>query len=202
MPPGQASPNELRLAEASRHRRALLEELDAYAPVDARERDMRDRLRAFVAANEDCFERTNVAGHVTGSAWIVDADASAVVLLHHRKLDRWLQPGGHADGDGDVRRVALREAMEETGLPDLAPASAGIYDLDVHEIPARGDEPAHLHYDVRHAFYAHRDEAPIVSDESHAVRWVPFAEIEHFTIDESVRRLVAKSASLRTSAQE
>lgn len=180
----------------------MLDELDTYEPADARECDMRDRLRAFVATNEDCFERTNLAGHVTGSAWIVDADASAAVLLHHRKLERWLQPGGHADGDGDVRRVAVREAMEETGLANLAPASAGIYDLDVHEIPARGNELPHFHYDVRHAFFAPRDEAPIVSDESHAVRWVPFAEIEHFAIDESVRRLVAKSASLRTVVEE
>ena len=194
-----AVPSESRLAEVGRYRSVLIDELDAYLPSGAHEHDMRDRLRAFVAANEDCFERTNVAGHVTGSAWIVDAECSAVVLLHHRKLDRWLQPGGHADGDGDVRRVALREAVEETGLADLVPASAGIYDLDVHEIPARGDEPAHLHYDVRYAFRARRDEAPIVSDESHAVRWVAIAEIEQFAIDDSVRRLAAKSANLRAT---
>ena len=187
----------MRLAEVGRYRRVLLDELDAYAPADRREVEMRDRLRAFVATNRDCFERTNLAGHVTGSAWIVDAGRTAVVLLHHRKLDRWLQPGGHADGDGDVRRVALREAMEETGLVDLVPASARIFDLDVHEIPARGNEPAHRHYDLRYAFEARRDEAPIVSAESHAVCWVPFDEIERFAIDESVRRLVAKSAALR-----
>lgn len=201
MRPDPAATYELRLAEVAWHRSVLLDELDAYVPADAREGDMRERLRVFVASNETCFERTNVAGHVTGSAWIVDAETSAVVLLHHRKLDRWLQPGGHADGDGDVRRVAVREAMEETGLADLVPASTGIYDLDVHEIPARGDEPAHAHYDVRYAFFTRRAEVPIVSAESHAVRWVDFAEIEHFSIDESVRRLVAKSATLSAGAR-
>lgn len=190
--------NEVRLAEVGRYRRDLLDELDAYAPVDSREGEMRDRLRAFVAANGDCFERTNLAGHVTGSAWIVDHAWSAVVLLHHRKLDRWLQPGGHADGDGDVLRVALREATEETGLVSLVPASRAIFDLDVHEIPARGDEPAHHHYDVRYAFVASRASEPIVSDESHAVRWVDLIDIERFAIDDSVRRLVGKSIERRS----
>ncbi len=159
---------------------------------------MRDRLRAFVAANENCFERTNLAGHVTGSAWIVDRDGTAVVLLHHRKLDRWLQPGGHADGDGDVRRVSLREATEETGLANLVTASDAIFDLDVHEIPARGEEPAHFHYDVRYAFVADRSAAPIVSDESHEVRWVDLDDIERYAVDDSVLRLVAKVGDLRT----
>lgn len=178
-------------------RAALLAELDAYVASDAREASMRERLRAFVAAHADCFERTNLAGHVTGSAWIVDRAATAVVLLHHRKLDRWLQPGGHADGDPDVRRVALREAAEESGLTDLVAASADIYDVDAHEIPARPGEPAHVHFDVRFAFFARRDEAPIVSDESHEVAWVPLAQIERYAIDDSVRRLVAKTAALR-----
>ncbi len=174
----------------------LLAELDAYVAVGERERAMAARLRAFVAANMDCFVRSNAAGHVTGSAWIVDRDGSATVLLHHRKLDRWLQPGGHADGDSDVRRVALREASEESGLASLVPARAGIYDLDVHEIPARPGEPAHVHYDVRYAFFADRDEAPVVSDESHEVAWIAFTRLEGYAIDDSVRRLVAKTRTL------
>jgi 8-oxo-dGTP pyrophosphatase MutT (NUDIX family) len=157
---------------------------------------MLDRLAAFVRDNADAFERTNLAGHVTGSAWVVRADRSAVVLLHHRKLDRWLQPGGHADGDPDVRRVALREAWEETGIANLELASEGIYDLDVHDIPARPGEPAHVHYDVRFAFFAPAGAVPRSSDESHDVRWIPLSDLERYAIDDSVRRLAAKTAAL------
>ncbi len=178
-------------------RRSLLEELDRYTPADERECAMAARLRMFVAKYETCFDRTLLVGHVTGSAWIVDRGLDAAVLVHHRKLDKWLQPGGHADGDADVRRVALREATEETGLAGLANASPGIYDIDVHTIPARAGEPQHEHFDLRFAFFADRASEPIVSDESHAVRWIGFDEIERYAIDDSVRRLVRKTGVLR-----
>jgi 8-oxo-dGTP pyrophosphatase MutT (NUDIX family) len=181
-------------AEAGRAR--LLAELAAYEPAGARERAMVERVRAFVAANERCFERGLLAGHVTGSAWIVDRGASAALLLHHRKLGKWLQPGGHADGDPDVRAVALREALEESGLRSLMPARDAIYDVDAHDIPARGAEPAHVHYDIRYAFFADRAEAPQRNAESHAVAWVALEDIEELGVDDSVRRLVAKTAAL------
>ena len=174
----------------------LIADLDAYIPTSAHERAMVARVRAFVEGHEDCFERTLALGHVTGSAWVVDAYAGAALLTHHRKLGKWLQLGGHADGDPDIRRVAAREAAEESGLSDLVLAQASIYDVDVHDIPARADEPAHVHYDIRFAFFASASSVPIVSDESHAVAWVPLAEIEQRTIDDSVRRLVAKTAAL------
>jgi 8-oxo-dGTP pyrophosphatase MutT (NUDIX family) len=157
---------------------------------------MVERTRAYVTAHRDAFERTSRAGHVTGSAWIVDRAGTAAVLLHHRKLGMWLQPGGHADGARDVRAVALREAREETGLTSLVLATPDIYDIDVHAIPARGDEPAHAHYDVRFAFYAERAEAPRANSESHAIAWIPFRDIERYAIDDSVRRLIAKTLAL------
>jgi ADP-ribose pyrophosphatase YjhB (NUDIX family) len=177
-------------------RAALLAELERYGPSDDGERAMAERLRAFVAAHPDCFERTHLAGHVTGSAWVVDRAGEAAVLTHHRKLGKWLQLGGHADGDSDIRRVSRREAVEESGLAEIESANDGIYDVDVHEIPARDMEPAHVHYDVRFAFYADRGALPAASEESHAVAWIPLAEIERFAIDDSVRRLVAKTPSL------
>jgi 8-oxo-dGTP pyrophosphatase MutT (NUDIX family) len=157
---------------------------------------MTTRTRAFVAAHPDAFERSSHEGHVTGSAWIVDRLGTAAVLTHHRKLGKWLQPGGHADGDRDVRRVALREAREETGLASLVLARDGIYDIDIHAIPARGDEPAHAHYDLRFALFAERTEVPHANHESYAVAWIPLRDIEDFAIDDSVRRLVAKTATL------
>jgi 8-oxo-dGTP pyrophosphatase MutT (NUDIX family) len=178
-------------------RALLLAELDRYEPADAREREMAERLRRFVAANADCFERSLLVGHVTGSAWVVDRALEAVLLTHHRTLDRWLQLGGHADGDGDVRRVALREAREESGITDIVAASEGIYDVDVHEIPARGAEPAHVHYDVRYAFFADRRAVPVASGESHAVAWIALADLPRFGADASVLRLRAKTERLR-----
>ncbi len=158
---------------------------------------MTERLRAFVAANESCFERTLAAGHVTGSAWVVSHDLDAALLVHHRKLEKWLQPGGHADGDADVLRVARREAVEETGVADIEPASLAIFDIDVHAIPARPGEPAHEHFDVRYAFFASRDRVPAVSKESHAVAWIAFADLEDYAIDDSIRRLMRKTELLR-----
>jgi 8-oxo-dGTP pyrophosphatase MutT (NUDIX family) len=160
---------------------------------------MTERLRVFVAANAGCFERTLSTGHVTGSAWVVDRKLEAALLTHHRKLGRWLQLGGHADGDGDIRRVALREAMEESGLSDIVPAWPEIYDIDVHDIP-RGTEPAHVHYDIRFAFYADRADVLVPSDESHEVAWICLPDLERYGVDASVLRLRSKTAGLGRSS--
>jgi 8-oxo-dGTP pyrophosphatase MutT (NUDIX family) len=114
-----------------------------------------------------------------------------VLLTHHRKLGRWLQLGGHADGDEDALRVALREAREESGL-DVAPVSSRLFDVDVHEIPARGPDPVHLHYDLRFAIRAIASEAFRVSDESHALRWVSIDRIRTLTEETSILRMAAK----------
>lgn len=158
---------------------------------------MRDRIVALIETDGPAaFERTNLHAHVTASAWIVDPGRSLVVLLHHRKLDRWLQLGGHVDGDSDVRRAAAREAREESGLRSLRPLGAGIYDVDVHLIPARGAEPAHEHHDLRFAFEADPSEPLVRNAEAHDLRWIPLTQIEDYAIDESVRRLVRKTPRL------
>jgi 8-oxo-dGTP pyrophosphatase MutT (NUDIX family) len=150
----------------------------------------------FIAAHETCFERTLRVGHVTASAWIVDPRTQAMLLTHHRKLGKWLQCGGHVDdGDVDLRAAALREAREESGLTRLCAARSGIYDIDVHEIPARGEEPAHRHYDIRFAFFGDQSEEPHTSAESHDVRWFSPDAIASLEVDDSVRRLIAKTGS-------
>ncbi len=184
------------------NRATVLAELADYQPADSREAAMLAELADFVRARADCFERSTTAGHVTASAWVVDADGSHALLTHHRKLGRWLQLGGHADGDPDVRRVALREAYEESGLTAIRFALDTIYDVDVHAIPSRGDEPAHKHYDIRFAFIADRSQTPIVSAESHALAWVPIARLQgaDADTDASVRRLARKTRTLGLTA--
>ncbi|MEO5625119.1 MAG: NUDIX hydrolase [Dokdonella sp.] len=140
----------------------------------------------------DAASRQRLTGHLTGSAWLVSADGQRALLTHHRKLDRWLQPGGHADGDPDLARVALREAEEESGLHDLEVESA-IFDIDRHRIPAHGDEPEHWHYDVRYVVRATASEQFEVSDESHALAWRDIVELAaDGAVDDSVSRMSRK----------
>ena len=143
----------------------------------------------FVREHPDAARRELAPGHLTGSAWLVSRDGRRVLLTHHRKLGLWLQLGGHADGDADLARVALREAEEESGLRDLV-VEPDIFDLDRHRIPARGAEPAHFHYDVRYIVRATGSEQFAVSDESHALAWREIADVaEDATMDASVRRM-------------
>lgn len=153
---------------------------------------MRERILAFVEAHEDCFERTQQAGHVTASAWVVNRGRTRTLLVHHARLNLWLQPGGHCDGNADVLAVALRETLEETGL-EARPVGARIYDVDAHEIPARKSEPAHVHYDIRFLLEADDGAEVAVSEESHDVRWVELDKVAALNTDESVLRLVAKT---------
>lgn len=175
---------------------ALLDELLMYVPADDREAAMRKRLIAFVSEHPDALERALQIGHVTASAWIVDPTRSRTLLTHHRKLDKWLQLGGHVDGDPDVRRAAMREAREESGLTSLRFVIDAIYDLDVHPIPARPGEPAHEHFDVRFAFEADPAEPLIVSAESKELAWIGLDDLDAYDTDESVRRLARKTARL------
>lgn len=174
----------------------LLDELHLYVPADEREAAMRNRLIAFVAAHRDAFDRALEIGHVTASAWIVDPARRRTLLTHHRKLGKWLQLGGHVDGDPDVRRAALREAREESGLTSLRFVADGIYDLDVHAIPARPGEPAHEHFDVRFAFEADPAEPLVVSAESKELAWIELDALPAYGADESVLRLARKTERL------
>lgn len=163
-----------------------------YASRHQAEHEVISLFSDFVATRADAAERSLRFGHLTGSAWLVDGGGTRVLLTHHRKLDRWLQLGGHADGDVDLARVALREAEEESGLPGLV-VEAEIFDLDRHEIPARGSEATHWHYDVRYVVRATAGEAFVVSDESHALAWCDIAALAaDETADESLRRMARK----------
>ena len=166
--------------------------LEGHAARDPADGEASSLFQAFAAGQPDCCERTLPGGHFTGSAWLVSADGSRVLLTHHRKLDRWLQLGGHADGDGDLAAVALREAEEESGLTDLA-VEPQPFDLDRHFIPARGEEAGHWHYDVRFVVHASGSEQFVASEESHALAWREIAAVASDTgADQSLRRMAGK----------
>ena len=161
------------------------------------------RFCQFMQERSDCFERSCVPGHITASAWIFSSEGDQFLLTHHRKLGRWLQLGGHADGDPHVERVALREAREESGMTDFdfieqegAPLPI---DFDIHAIPARFDAPAHLHYDVRFALVARPGQALAVSSESHALRWFSVAQIDELDLDPSLRRVAKRALRLHAA---
>lgn len=177
------------------HRAPFLALLQRYAARHPAEAATCRRYTAFVEAHPDCFERHLRAGHVTGAAWVLDKAGARTLLTHHRKLGRWLQLGGHVDGEADVAAAAAREAEEESGIADLELVSPEIFDLDIHPIPARGDEPAHLHYDARFLFRASGSEDFVVSGESIDLAWVPLDRLGDFTAEESILRMAMKTAT-------
>lgn len=181
-------------------RRALAEALSRHRPADEAEAADLDAIAAFVARHERPFDRTIPEGHLTGSAITVSADGKRVVLLHHRKLDRWLQPGGHGDpGETRGEEVALREAIEESGIAGLAlhPTAPRPLDVDVHDIPARGSEPAHQHLDLRYLVVAPAGAAiaPALA-ELHEIRWVAWDEADGLHPDHGLRRALAKARGI------
>lgn len=138
------------------------------------------------------YRRERLAGHFTASSWLVSGDGRRTLLTHHRKLGRWLQLGGHADGDGDLARVALKEAEEESGLSGLT-VEPDIYDLDRHWIPEHKGVPGHWHYDVRFVVYAGDSEDFAISDESLDLAWRDIAALAADTdADESLRRMARR----------
>ena len=175
-------------------RRHLCEQLQTYLATHSERRDVAERLLQFVLSTPDCFERCHIAGHITGSAWLLNPAGDRALLTLHRKLGLWVQPGGHADGDPDVLHVALREAEEESGISGIIPLSPEIYDIDIHTIPPHlpTGTPEHLHYDVRYLLQAPHEQYS-VSDESEDLRWVNAGELLQLNppADAAVLRLAA-----------
>lgn len=184
------------------HRMRLLSILENYRTRFNTEAGYVARMRRFVHQHENCFDRRQWPGHITGSAWVINPARDKVLLLHHRKHGQWFQPGGHADGDADILRVALRETQEETGLPPetIKLVDSNIFDVDIHTIPAGKHGPEHMHYDIR--FLVEIDDTLLVpgNTESHEVLWVPLEEVTRFNNNLSTCRMLEKSRRLRTAA--
>jgi 8-oxo-dGTP pyrophosphatase MutT (NUDIX family) len=175
--------------------------LDRYLTRHPGERVVVDRMTGLIAGHADCFERTCAPGHITGSCWIVSHDHERFLLTHHRKLGRWLQLGGHADGDPDVARVAFREAREESGMSNFRSfleedGRAMPIDVDVHVIPARANEREHEHHDVRFLLVAEADELLRISEESIDLRWFGWSDFDEVVDDTSLGRLGEKASAV------
>ena len=175
----------------------ITDALDRYRGRYPHEAATVDRLLELATRGEPAFRRTHAHAHFTASAVVLDPQAERVLLTHHRKLDIWIQLGGHADGDRDLRRAATREAEEESGLASIHLVEDEILDVDIHPIPAHGAEPPHDHYDVRFLFEADPDDPLTVSDESHDLAWVQVDELMRFSHEESLHRAVRKAVARR-----
>lgn len=177
--------------DVTRARHALVEALRHYLQRFPAESETVLRFIDFVEREPGCFERSTTEGHITGSAWIVDPQGTHVLLTHHRKLDRWLQLGGHADGVTDVLTVALTEAREESGMHAFTVLTEEIFDVDIHPIPARGSDPEHFHFDVRYVLRAHGTNH-VVGEESHDLAWVDVQRLQDYTTEDSMLRMAHK----------
>ena len=166
--------------------------LETYHPTPE-EQEFKEQMLRFICENDDCFYRTNLAGHITGSAWVLSPDGTEVLMNHHAFLDMWMQFGGHADGESNIKLVALREAQEESGIEEIEFVSDEIFDIDIHEIPfnEKKGEPAHLHYDIRFLLKA-KHKNFVISNESKQLKWMTPEEIKVLNLNRSIMRMVEK----------
>ncbi|MDH4228912.1 MAG: NUDIX hydrolase [Nitrospirota bacterium] len=198
-------------------RQWLLTRLEQYLPEDAADATRCEQMACFVRQHPDWARRSLSHGHVVASAWVVSPDHRQVLLHHHKKLDRWLQFGGHIEtGDGagghdatsmdapvvdaTVLDAARRELTEESGLSAASLLSEAIFDLDIHPIPATPREGPHLHLDVRFLFAADPARMPAAPSETRPMRWFPLDAVATVTVEESLLRMVRKT-HFRATAQ-
>lgn len=181
------------------HRQELLSLMAQYQTRFMEEHAFLSRARHFIEQHEDIFHSDLWPGHVTGSAWVVNPARDRVLLLHHVKHDQWFQPGGHADGDNDILRVALRETAEETGVDPfhIRLVDNRIFDVDIHTIPASPHGPRHEHFDVRFLVEMDDDIDIPGNDESHEIGWVSLNEVARYNNNRSTHRMVEKTRRLR-----
>ncbi len=174
----------------------LIQLLENYNPVFLEEVAFRKKMLAFIREYPNCFERSLLIGHITASAWLLNRDRTKALLMHHAKLGKWFQVGGHCDGNPNVIAVAIKEAQEESGIMNIAPVNQEIFDIDIHLIPENKKEKAHFHYDVRFLLHVTSDEKIQQNKESKELRWIGKDKADLPTDNPSVARMFNKWALL------
>lgn len=174
-------------------RKLVIDLLNAHLTenLDADENEMTLQTLAFVKSTKYCFENNNLPGHITGSAFILNKNENEALFTHHKKLNKWLQLGGHSDGNPDIYHTVLREAKEESGILSFHFKQKMIFDVDIHEIPASKKIEKHLHFDLRFLLIAESSNL-IKSEESIDLKWIPLNEVNKFTNEKSIQRMVNK----------
>jgi len=170
----------------------LIQMLRDYKSDFQEESVFKKKMVAFINKYDDCFERSLEIGHITASAWILNKDQTKALLTHHTKLDRWLQLGGHCDGNFNVLEVAVKEAREESGIVNIEPVSKDIFDIDIHFIPENKKEKSHYHYDVRFLLQVTSNEKTNQNQESKELRWVNQNKTDLPTDNPSILRMFNK----------
>ena len=180
------------------NRQALIQDLNAYRADNSESGDAVDRFIALLDM-DDCFYRTCFPAHITGSAILLNPRGDQVLMNHHKTLNKWLNFGGHADGEEDILSVAIRETMEESGITAIKPVTSTIVDLDIHPIPAnpKRDEPDHFHYDIRYVMQMTSDQMPTMSEESNDLQWMDIpSALEIANDNPALLRFIQKAVSL------
>jgi len=180
---------------------ALLHTLNEYIWEDEAEGASVILTKQLLLTYPDIWLRSCGAGHITGSGLVVDSVNKQILLLHHRKLNLWLQMGGHGEGELEPSLIALREVIEESGLTDVSYfpdcGYPTLIDVDAHRIPARRDEPEHYHLDFRYLFYTRTPEkVQCLKVEANELRWYSFAEIPTLPLKAATLRLIHKAEKL------
>ena len=173
-------------------REVLIELVANHTPFNDTERAHTMSTLEFLHKNKNCTSTDNLKGHITASAWVLSPDRTETLLTHHRKLNRWLQLGGHIEDDATIQKAALREAVEESGIEDIHLIKDSIFDVGLNVIPARYEVAEQYHYDIRFLLQAERTDF-VISNESNDLAWVKLIDIGNFVNEESVLRMCRKS---------
>ena len=173
-------------------------QLQNYTSIFAEEELYKSQILNFLDSAQLPYHRINDVGHFTASGFLLNSDRTKFLLMHHKKLDQWFQPGGHCDGSSDLLQVAIRETIEESGIAEIAPIILDIYDIDVHLIPANAKEKEHYHYDIRFLLKTAGNDTFNQNEESNELRWIDIKDYANSDVEfnHSIERMVKKYIKL------
>lgn len=180
-------------------RNTLIKDIESIKPLDKAEAAFIPRFTELLKNEPRCFYRDCFPAHITGSAILLNPHGDEILMNHHASLDKWMNFGGHADGEEDILAVAIRETMEESGITAFKPITSDIIDIDIHTIPANASkaEPEHYHFDIRYAMQMTDDQPPIISHESKDLQWMDFDQaLKSIDANDSLIRLITKVKDL------